>query len=174
VTSKADDRLRSAEQARLDDAHGLDGLLMPRIVAALTRLAEARRYAEDTRRDVWDFAVEIASLELWPNDLRWLVCRGYAEHALEQPRQDGSARCFERDAGLTLGEASCFVLTEAGLALARSLPGGADDTAVSAQRATGPGSPTLAAPPMPRWDPDRRELWLGDKLVKRFRQAFRA
>jgi hypothetical protein len=60
---------------------GGNGHIPPRIAAALIQLAEARRYAAG--RSVWDFAVEIGSLCLNANDLRWLIYKGLVEHAWE-------------------------------------------------------------------------------------------
>ena len=62
--------------------------------AGMAQLAQAYCYATDVSRDVWDFAVEMASLQaagLTKNDCRWLVCKGYVEHANEeaQPKVDG-------------------------------------------------------------------------------------
>ena len=62
--------------------NGLDA----KISTALARLAKALDHANDTGRDKWDFAVEIQELRaagLTTGDLRWLVCKGYVEHARE-------------------------------------------------------------------------------------------
>ena len=146
--------------------------IAPRIEAGLAQLAEARAYAEDTRRDVWDFAVEIkrlSALGLTPNDLRWLICKGYVEHAREVTRAGEQGRAFHPAGNLTFGRRSCFVLTAAGNALARRLSAGPDLTRALADHQQGPVGNNGDQSPLPEWDPDRRELRLVGKLVKRYR-----
>ena len=58
---------------------------------ALFGLLEGVRYAHDTGNGVWTFATELGSLRedgLSLNDLRWLVCAGYVEHAEETTEDD--------------------------------------------------------------------------------------
>jgi hypothetical protein len=58
-------------------------------------LLEAARYAELTSGERWEFAVEIEELRkvrLAENDLRFLVRRGYVEHAREVSRAGCKAR----------------------------------------------------------------------------------
>jgi hypothetical protein len=128
--------------------------LPPRLAAALRLLYEAHVYAASVQRDPWDFALEMASLRdagLSASDLRWLACKGYVAHAAETTRPGKDRRSFHHNGLLTLADRSCFVLTEAGAAV------------VTADR------PTLATATVPHWDGDRRELWVGHALVKRFR-----
>ncbi len=169
----------------------------PKIVTALAQLAEAHRYAADIGRNVCDFAVEIGSLGLERNDLRWLLLYGYLQHAQEVPRgkngqtgmstfcamhprgccgknQPGSSpsRCFRQVNGPSLTARSCFLLTETGLELAHRFKGAgpsADAATLPAAATDCPHTVTLG----PHWDPARRELWLGDILVKRLRQPSR-
>src|SRR5258708_6303028 len=57
-----------------------------RILPGLDLLLRSYDYAQDLECDVWDFAVEMRELgaaELTSSDLRWLVRKGYAEHARE-------------------------------------------------------------------------------------------
>jgi hypothetical protein len=91
-----------------------------RITTALSRLMQAQRYAASTGRDAWDFAVEIGSLGLRANDLRWLIYTGCVEHGWENTRVGAKNRSFRRDMGVTFTSRSCFVATAAGLALAGS------------------------------------------------------
>jgi hypothetical protein len=64
-------------------------------------------YAHDTGRDVWEFSVavvELTKLGAFPIDLRWLICKGYAEHADEiiLPR---AGRRFRRSSTLAFANA---------------------------------------------------------------------
>lgn len=91
--------------------------LMPRLRAALDK---ARR----ARRSLWDCAVEIKRLRklgFADNDFRWLVCKGYIEHAKETTPRRGATRTFERRNGLSFCRRTCFVLTESGVEFARAL-----------------------------------------------------
>jgi hypothetical protein len=116
------------------------------VAVGLRLLSEARRCAGSLRRGVWDFAVEIKALlaaGLTTTDLRWLVCKRYVEHAVETTEPGRVGRSFQPGGELTFADGTCFVLTEAG---------GRD----------GP-------PVVPRWDGQRRELRVGEVLVKCFR-----
>jgi hypothetical protein len=143
----------------------------PRIREGLRLLLEAYEFAQELRRPVWDFALEIAALRqggLGNNEFRWLVYQRYLLHAPEEVVLKG--KCGPRDlAGwLTLSETSCFVLTSEGASFLRSYlaPLPADGP---------PGAPPAAAdlpqPPLKRpcWDRDRRELRFGDRLVKQYK-----
>ena len=157
----------------------------PRIRTALAQLADAHRYAQDAQRDVWDFAVEMGALHalgLTPSDLRWLVCKGYVEHAREvtQPGEDG--RAFRPTGDLTFSKRTCCVLTERGLSFLEGM--GIDGTSRDSQdgRVDSPSASTgdhsangqtdgrLVRPNRkPVWDAQHKELRLARLLVKRFR-----
>jgi hypothetical protein len=82
------------------------------------------------------------------------------------------SRCFRQANGSGFTARSCFLLTEAGLELAHRFEGAGPclgHTTLPAAAADG----LHAAALVPHWDPDCRELWLGDSLVKRFRQPSR-
>jgi hypothetical protein len=149
-----------------------DDLLTAGMAAALAQLARGRRFAQNTGLSIWDFAVGIRHIDLQPNDLRWLVCKGYVEHAEETTRPRRKQRSFRPGGGLAFSERSCFVLTDVGLSLVRTCASGGlarhvCDPPVVVARADGAHR---AASVIPHWDKSRRELWLGDQLVKRFRQ----
>ena len=147
--------------------------------AALALLLEAVGYARELNRPRWDFAVEIAALHetgLTASALRWLVCKGYAEHAFELTTQGHAARSFRRSQGLRFGRRTCFVLTDAGLAFARevlagSLPGHLQESAsVAGNGGPSEGNGEGTAPVLrPIWDGQRRELRVGGALVKHFK-----
>lgn len=128
-----------------------------RLVAGLCLLRESGHYAESLHRDAWDFAVEVGSLRaagLTNSDLRWLACRGYVVHAVETTRPGKDRRSFHRDGLLTFGDKTCLVLTPAGEQFAARV---------------GATSPLPGPAPLPRWDAERRELRVGDVLVKKFK-----
>jgi hypothetical protein len=144
----------------------------PRFRAALAQLIEAHDYARDTGRNPWDFAVEIRSLlgaGLTTSDLRCLVCKGYVEHAREVAPPGDDGRGFQPSGRLTFSRQTCFVLTETGVTLARTVHGHAAlflDLPASAGNHDG-DSP--AGPLLPRWDGELRELRLGGKLLKGYK-----
>ncbi|HEV3256737.1 MAG TPA: hypothetical protein VG013_07660 [Gemmataceae bacterium] len=141
------------------------------IRAALQLLLQAGRYARDVHREPWDFALEIGGLHdagLTPNDLRWLVLKGYVEHAAEVTGRAG--RRFRPAGVVAFAPNSCFVLTDKGARFAQDecfqanpLPGAA---AGGRRREAGDTAPADA----PRWDDDRRTLCVGRQVVKRYRR----
>src|SRR5438105_879131 len=112
--------------------------IVPRFQAALPILLEAYDYARQLQRSIWDFVVEIHLLRaagLTNSDLRWFVCRGLVEQATEITRAAQDSRVFHRTGSLTFTKRTCFVLTEAGAALARQRPN--------------PATPLDGLPPLP-------------------------
>jgi hypothetical protein len=84
-------------------------------------LRDAWERARELKQDPWAFAVDIRQLReegLTNTDLRWLVCNGYVEHALEGISAGTGRRSFLKLASLTLPQRTCFVLTARGLLLA--------------------------------------------------------
>jgi len=123
--------------------------------------------------DLWEFAVEIGCLRavgLTNNDLRWLVCRGYAIHATEEIRGGRGPRLFRRTGRLALSDQSCFVLTDAGVALARegllplevACPAGVHEMAAASAPST--------HPEVPRWDDAQHILYWRGQPVKHFKR----
>jgi hypothetical protein len=139
---------------------------------ALRVLLTAFEYARDTGVPAWDFAVEMRSLHehgLDVNDLRWLVCRGFVDHARDVTRIDDAHRKFRPQAKLLFGRRSCFVLTDRGVSCAECLLNG---TAQSDPRLTVESTEVKqmdGAARVPAWDAERHELRVGEKLVKRFK-----
>ena len=135
--------------------------LADRLQAALQVLLEAHRYAEDLACEDWQFAVEIDALYaagLTNNDLRWLLLGAYAEQARELTADGDPARTFGPLGGRRLGEASCFILTPAGILLATGAAEGPERPSTAPGRSAGPS-----------WDKDRRTLWFGTALIKQFK-----
>ena len=113
--------------------------------------------------------------------MRWLVCRGYAECSREVTQAGDNERRFEPVANLSLNPQSCFVLSRKG----RSCPRLIDLTELAP--ANGAVEEATRRPPasleaadshngrpgdlLPVWDERRRELRVGEKLLKCFRGA---
>ena len=163
---------------------GVDGDLVHSTQRAICRLLKAYNYAADTGRNPWEFAVTLGEIlrdGVSENELRWLACRGYVDHAQELP-STGSERTFDHHVSLRLGKRSAFVITSPGIAFSHELLGDLTqpvpthdlppDTIESDQRpgySTGNGYRPAQRAEFPKWDRDRRELRLGAKLVKVFK-----
>jgi hypothetical protein len=142
------------------------------IKTALAILLEGLEYAQQLHAAPWDFAVEVSSLrrlKLSNNDLRWLLAHDLVEHAVEVA-VDGATRTFRKQAPTSIGKRSCFVLTETGATLARDLRGETEPSSNNGERASRRRATPLSdsSAPTPSWDRNRRELWFGATLVKRF------
>jgi hypothetical protein len=157
-----------------------------RKIAELTRLLlENYKNARQSGDSVWNFAIDIASLRklgFLDNDLRWLVCKGYVEHARETTLGHEESRTFRRRKGLIFSRRTCFILTQSGVEFAKSVlkvpTPTAEPVMLNGHRPAvsigevsfGNGSAAKPAPKMvPRWDRDRQELRVGPYLVKQFK-----
>jgi hypothetical protein len=142
------------------------------VQSALAQLAQADACARSTQCDPWDFAVEIAALiaeGLTTSDLRWLVRKGYLEHAYEVTRPRDTARRFRTCRNLAFAERTCFVLTETGRRLmAAGGPPPSDDprpTDCRERLQDRRARPARA----PLWDRDTRILRVDGCIVKQFK-----
>ena len=138
----------------------------------LVRLAGALDQASDTGRDRWDFAVEIQELlaaGLTTSDLRWLVCKGYVEHAREitLPGEDG--RAFQPTGNLTFAKRTCFVLTAGGLSAVEGRSAAASASCRIGHVSRVDASHGHDKRLVPHWDPKLHELRFNGQLVKRFK-----
>lgn len=141
--------------------------------AALALLIEAHDYARDVRRDIWEFAVEIETLRaegLTPNDLRWLVGRGYVEVRCEKTRSCDQRRDLSACRGRSFGKRTCkgracFIPTETGLAFAHQCLASNHRGESFFQVAAAVHTPSSR----PRWAAELRELYVDGQLVKKFR-----
>jgi len=138
-------------------------------------LVEARAYAADVGDDSRCFSLDLAELSaagLQPRDLRWLLAKGYivrlsAGEAADANRlRPRAARPIDFDA------ADRFVATEEGIAFwMRGPEASTDADARSVVAVIGPAGPIHAnSESRPHWDAQRRELRVGETVVKRFRQ----
>jgi hypothetical protein len=135
--------------------------LPPGLLPALERLLEAHDLAPGPGRGLWDFAVEIGtlhSLGATDNGLRWFVNNLLAEHAREIKARHRH-RSFHVEPRLAFDPRTAFILTEAGVALARHV----------CKPARGAGRRPAKAV-VPHWDEDRSELSFAGHVVKRYKQ----
>jgi hypothetical protein len=142
----------------------------PGMIPGLLQLLEAEAYARKVERSKWDFAVEIDGLRaagVTTSDLRWLVCQGYLEHAVETTPAGSEARSFGKEGRLTFSPGSCFVLTEGGADSARKLVERANGG--RGQNGAREGRNGAGQAVRPEWDPERRVLRVGGRVVKHFR-----
>ena len=141
--------------------------------------------------DLWDFAVEIDTLYaagLTISTLRWLVAKRFARHGQESSVYGGPHRSFRPGAGYFFEPATCVVLTPVGAAFAdhllktmaaspqptlpfetASLAGGhtpeLENQSPPPHHLNGPTTATCK----PCWNSMRRELSVGETVIKRFR-----
>jgi hypothetical protein len=145
----------------------------PHLHEALGLLLQAHDYAVDLGQDFWDLAVELAVLRaarLTNSDLRWLAAKGYVDHGIETTTAEDCSRRFRHAPLLTLTDATCFVLTQSGVSVARDI-NTADDINAAAKPEV--SICNIVAPEeilgRPRWDHQRRQLCIGAQLVKEFK-----
>jgi hypothetical protein len=147
-------------------------------------LLEAYDYACGLNHDLWDFSIELKSLKkagLTVNDLRWLLCNHYADHAFETTMLGDQKRSFRTQKHMSLHKRSCFVLTEKGADFLRESlseeQGGAKDKRISFEpgrngngvKTSGNTDEKSDESLIPIWDCDQHELRYGTQIVKQFR-----
>ena len=133
-------------------------------------LLEAYQYAQQLKRDVWDFAVEIQSLReagLTNNDFRWLAYKGFVENAREITMPGGDERTFGPTGKPMFSKKSCFVLTERGASFAGQVCDNLGNLMETGENGAPQSDP--AEPGIPRWYRDRQELRWGTVIVKQFK-----
>lgn len=134
------------------------------IERAVSLLREAAVYAEQFGRDHWDFAVDLKSFlsaGCSLNDLRWLLCAGFALHGSEIRVTGSTSRQFKFSQSMTFSARSCFVLAQASMVSATngSLP----------HEGTSNFQVFRGASTTPVWDQERRELRINEVVVKSFK-----
>lgn len=156
-----------------------------RINQALARMADGMCYAVDLGCRPWEFALAMAELRdagLSDNDLRWLLRKGFVEHAIEVTEPGEEMRSFRPCVGSMFTDRVCFVLTEEGQAFASAFEGAAVDRLEERNGHVRNGQVPVArhgdpnatidlavAITIPSWDRVRRELRWGDVMVKQFK-----
>ena len=84
-------------------------------------LLTAQQYASDAEADVWQFALEIDELRrvgLINSDFRWLLDRGFVEHAQETTLPESHERAFRPLGVLSVLTNTYFVLADVGIEIA--------------------------------------------------------
>lgn len=145
------------------ELNGSDLLGRKHIQAVVMRLAAARQMAVDCGRSLWDFAVELTrllELGIDHDELRWMIGKGYCEHAYEKKSGSDSKRSFESQGGFSINQRSCFVLSERGLSVAKVI-----EAMIETEQKRGADEPEVR----PTWDVERHELRLGSTIVKQFK-----
>jgi hypothetical protein len=138
---------------------GLARELATRCQAALRILLKAYTNGQVTPLGVRNFAITIQDLReagLAEPDLRWLVLRGYVEHATEATAQN-CRRTSPSERMLRQMTEACVVLTETGAAWVREIK-----KDLRRRQAVQLKTPT--------YDRAARQLRVGARVVKRFRQ----
>ncbi len=136
------------------------------IRAALALLKRALDCASDAHAPSWDFALEIGQLYaagLTITDLRWMVVKKFVEHAEETSAPGDEHRSFTPSRGLNFLPTTCVLLTREGARFAQC-----ENVATSQEILGANGKSHPQASAKPHWDAARRELFLGDRLIKQF------
>jgi hypothetical protein len=152
----------------------VDPIISEHLRDGLELLWRAAKYAINAGLNRWDFAIDLHELRnggLGPTDLRWLIAKGYLEHACETDAKTHEHRSFEPCHRFRFEASSCFVLTELGLAFVRiGMLEPLRTVATGLDLIEPNGLPEVPANQhVPRWDFRRRELWVGNQLVKQYR-----
>lgn len=140
--------------------------------AAFELLLEAHSYAQDVDKDIWQFAVEADSLAaagLQPNDFRWLIWKGYVEHAQEVTGTNDVKRIFRPSSQPIFSNRTCLILTELGASVAQELFRSSNNGSTVHKTPTNGAVQPSSDKPIPKWDEARRELTVAGKIVKQFR-----
>ncbi len=144
-----------------------------KIRQALAILYEARVYARDTSSDQWDYSVGMKSMKklgLNLNDLRWLIKKGYVEHAREVSLKGSELRQYRPLVGLSFTKRTCFVMSDPGVDFFQSLadpPSPVQDDGIpqrgTSNRLNGQGSE------LPFWNAELRELRVNGTMIRAFK-----
>jgi hypothetical protein len=89
----------------------------------LMLLGHAYVYSQDTKQDLWQFALEIDELKrhgLTNNEFRWMLARNLVKHAQEITPSGAGDRKFRPLESHLFPSGTCFVPTEIGLSLSRT------------------------------------------------------
>lgn len=131
----------------------------------LSLLLDACTLARGLNRNSSEFAVEMADLSragATHADIRWLVCKGYAQSLVECTPKNATVRRFRKARNLRITENNCFILTMSGLAVAERLSDAGCDAAPHDSKASKDRQ-------QPNWDGSRRQLWWRGTMIKHFR-----
>jgi hypothetical protein len=155
-----------SEPTRLD--------LPPQVLPAMALLLDAHVCASDVQQSPWDFAVpwhDLRNAGLTAARLRWLACRRLVEVASPVARRGRRRQAFRPGVPAQLGDRVAVVLTPAGVATVRAARAAGVESAPTLEVFPRPNGKRSAPRLVPRWDEGSLTLWLGDRLLKQFRQA---
>ena len=136
----------------------------------LRTLHQTMKSAIRCGRSMWDFAVELnefTNVGVSKHLLRVMVCDGVIEHRREITLSGQTKRMFAPEKDVVLTERSCFVLSNRGRAILSPPPQPHEESSMDTFTFTTPthGHNEL----IPIWDTQRRELRIGNVVIKRFK-----
>lgn len=138
---------------------------------ALSLILRAYEYAQDADADPWQFALSIRELDasgLTTTDIRWLLLKNYVSLGTETTIPGDAVRSFRLIPFTALNRHACLIVTDSGATLLRQRLS-TESTSASPELHPGHTVANPAAGRRPNWDPGRRELRVGQTVVKRFR-----
>jgi hypothetical protein len=162
----------------------IPGLLMEMLKGGLAILWRSFVYAREMKTDGWEFSVKAKTLYeagLSEIDLRWLISCGYADFAPD-PERCGSQRQSREEIDPGDKNNGYFILTKSGAGLALQVLSQKSQLSSPPPSDTGKCKQTVPssnggldeprlARQMPSWDPEKKELRLGTRVIKQFRWA---
>jgi len=174
--------LLSGSPPRDGAAREIPVILKEMLRGGLSLLWRSYQYSSDLNADSREFAVDCDALYragLSAIDLRWLIARDYVEVAPNAAFLGNRKQSPENTQPFE-GKNTCFILTKAGVALALQLlsPILQSNSQMPSQNGKGELATDFSGyaipdprPGMPTWDRERKELRLGNCVVKQFRWA---
>jgi hypothetical protein len=141
---------------------------LPRLLKGLSSLADARLYAQMLKQNPWEFALqlfELRALGLTSADFRWLLHSGYI--LLRPQRKSAVVKEFGCFRGIEFKEEWLVILRDEAVEEVRRF------LRPAADRKAGGGRPLIlsnadaSGRATVRFHAERRELFVGDRLVKR-------
>lgn len=163
------------------------------IIATIQPLREAHDSASKFGRESWDFAIELSQLVdagISTHVLRLLVCKNWIAHKRETTSGSENRRTFEPETDLVFSDRTCFVITKLGYQFVSNLTSqqlsqlltNPKDRFMSTHHTepNNEGQSVNQVPvhkehhqqqqaPSPVWDRTKRELRIGDRVVKQFK-----
>jgi hypothetical protein len=155
---------REMRREKLLNRHLIEVRKRPTVRSALMQLQEAYELARSENLPIEEFAIRLSSLIQGGGSAaaaQWLVNSRYARLTAEDGTVDSSGSFVRnRPRNGPLSNHSRLTLTERGLELARGCNGTTDvELSVTS---------TSLSTMKPHWHRKKRELWVGNQLIKRF------
>lgn len=124
------------------------------------------------RRPDWEFAIEISELiklGVSRHLLRVMVCEGVVERRREVTTDGQLTRTFVPESGMVLSDHSCFVLSQKGKNEIDKMTMSKEQLMSFSDESESGGPNDGGSNWIPIWDTKRRELRLGDVVIKKFK-----